>query len=88
MNGAHHLIVGAATYAAACGYAAWEHLAPAPDALASVLSCACCLIGSVAPDIDSERSLVGRHIHLPVEHRTITHALWIPALTTPKPTTS
>ena len=78
MNGAHHLIVGAATYAVACGYAAWAHLTPAPDALASVLGCACCLLGSVAPDIDSERSLVGRYIHLPVEHRTITHALWIP----------
>lgn len=38
------------------------------------------LLGSLLPDIDSERSLLGKYIHLPVEHRTWTHAVWAPLL--------
>lgn len=33
-------------------------------------------IGGLLPDIDSESSLLGRHVHLPVGHRTITHSIW------------
>lgn len=35
-------------------------------------------VGTLLPDIDSERSLLGRHLHLPFEHRTWTHAIWFP----------
>ena len=32
--------------------------------------------GTLLPDIDNEKSLLGRHIHLNVEHRTWTHTVW------------
>lgn len=34
------------------------------------------VFGTLLPDIDNEKSLLGRHVHIPVEHRTWTHALW------------
>lgn len=37
-------------------------------------------IGTLLPDIDSEHSMLGRHIHLPMEHRTWTHAVWLPLI--------
>lgn len=37
-------------------------------------------IGTLLPDIDSERSMLGRYIHLPMEHRTWTHAIWLPLI--------
>lgn len=37
-------------------------------------------IGTLLPDIDNENSMLGRHFHLPLEHRVWTHAIWIPAL--------
>lgn len=39
-------------------------------------------IGTLLPDIDSEHSMLGRHIHLPMEHRTWTHAVWLPLIFT------
>lgn len=33
-------------------------------------------IGSLLPDIDSKRSLLGRHIHVPGPHHGITHTDW------------
>lgn len=36
------------------------------------------LLGSLLPDIDSPDSMLGRYVHLPVQHRTLTHAIWIP----------
>lgn len=33
--------------------------------------------GTLLPDIDSETSILGRYIHVPIEHRTWTHTLWI-----------
>lgn len=36
------------------------------------------LIGSILPDIDHPYSKIGKIIHLPVKHRTWTHAIWIP----------
>lgn len=37
-------------------------------------------LGTLLPDIDSKGSLLGRFFHLPIEHRTWTHAIWIPIL--------
>ncbi|MBQ9691284.1 MAG: metal-dependent hydrolase [Eggerthellaceae bacterium] len=45
------------------------------------LSCvagALLILGSLAPDTDSKTSLLGRFIHIPVEHRTYTHTIWVP----------
>lgn len=33
-------------------------------------------LGSLLPDIDSEVSTLGKHFHLPLEHRTWTHSIW------------
>lgn len=33
-------------------------------------------LGSLMPDIDSKDSLLGRHLHLPIKHRTWTHSAW------------
>lgn len=35
------------------------------------------LIGSLLPDIDTDRSLLGQYVHLPIEHRTWTHTIWV-----------
>lgn len=32
--------------------------------------------GSLLPDIDSKRSMLGRYFHLPFKHRTWTHSIW------------
>lgn len=37
-------------------------------------------LGTLLPDIDSEKSLLGRYFHLPIEHRTWTHAIWLPLI--------
>lgn len=37
-------------------------------------------LGTLLPDIDTEKSLLGRIFHLPIEHRTWTHAVWFPLL--------
>lgn len=34
-------------------------------------------IGTLLPDIDSPNSLLGRYIHIPVEHRTWLHAIYL-----------
>lgn len=34
------------------------------------------LFGLLWPDCDSKTSLMGRFIHLPIEHRTWTHTIW------------
>lgn len=34
------------------------------------------ILGSLLPDIDNDNSLLGRHIHIGVRHRTWTHAVW------------
>lgn len=38
------------------------------------------LLGTLLPDIDSENSLLGRYIHIPIEHRTWLHTMWIPMI--------
>lgn len=38
------------------------------------------LLGTLLPDIDSTTSMLGRWVHIPVEHRTWTHTIWICAL--------
>lgn len=35
------------------------------------------LVGTLAPDMDMERSTLGRHFHIPVRHRGWTHTNWI-----------
>ena len=37
-------------------------------------------IGTYLPDIDNPNSRFGKVFHLPVEHRTWTHAIWFPAV--------
>lgn len=37
-------------------------------------------LGAILPDIDHEYSMLGRYIHLPIEHRTWTHAIWLPII--------
>ena len=34
------------------------------------------ITGCLLPDIDSKESMLGRYIHLPIEHRTWTHSIW------------
>lgn len=34
------------------------------------------LVGCLLPDCDSEKSIVGRLVHIPVKHRTWTHTIW------------
>lgn len=43
-----------------------------------VLHFAMYLLGALLPDIDNEKSWVGRIVHVPFRHRTWTHALYIP----------
>ena len=37
------------------------------------------LLGTLLPDIDYPYSTIGKIVHIPIEHRTWTHAVWIPA---------
>lgn len=77
MTGQHHVVCGAAAYVAvsACAPALMR-----PDGLGLVLGVAGAVLGSLLPDIDTPDSIIGRYVHLPIEHRTWTHAIWIPAL--------
>ena len=34
------------------------------------------MLGTLLPDIDSKKSILGRFFHLPVKHRTWTHSIW------------
>lgn len=86
------LFTGAATLAAQPAASPVGALAPAASAVLSAfteyhsmpgsavvgLGLVFFLVGTLLPDIDSERSLLGRCIHLPIEHRTWTHAIWFP----------
>lgn len=75
MTGRSHLIVGACAFALA--YASM----PAVSGSGSlVMMGAATLFGSLLPDIDSPDSMLGRYVHIPVEHRTVTHAIWIPLI--------
>lgn len=38
------------------------------------------LTGCLLPDIDQEKSTLGKIIHIPVQHRTWTHTIWIVAI--------
>ena len=35
------------------------------------------MFGTLLPDIDSRKSILGRFMYLPVEHHKITHTLWV-----------
>lgn len=35
------------------------------------------LLGTVLPDADSPNSMIGKHIYIPLEHRTWTHTIWV-----------
>ena len=48
------------------------------DVLFGILAMAALYIGTLFPDIDNENSMMGRFLHLPIEHRTWTHAIWLP----------
>lgn len=37
-------------------------------------------LGVLFPDVDNEKSMLGRYVHIPLEHRTWTHAVWIPVV--------
>lgn len=51
-----------------------------PVYLFVIFAVALFLFGSLIPDIDTPYSSLGRIIHIPVEHRTWTHAIWWPVL--------
>lgn len=51
-------------------------LGDVPQAVVVGMCLAFFAVGTLLPDIDSEKSLLGRHIHLPVGHRTWTHSIW------------
>lgn len=44
--------------------------------LAVILNSVLFLIGCLLPDIDQEKSTMGKIMHLPVKHRTWTHTIW------------
>ena len=46
--------------------------------LFGILSISAFCIGTLFPDIDNENSMLGKFFHLPIEHRTWTHAIWFP----------
>lgn len=48
--------------------------------LPTFISLALMLFGSLLPDIDSRASTLGRFVYLPIDHRTWTHAIYIPVL--------
>ena len=37
-------------------------------------------LGTILPDIDHPNSMVGKHVYLPVKHRTWTHAIYLPVI--------
>lgn len=37
-------------------------------------------LGTLLPDCDTEKSIIGRVFYIPVEHRTWTHAVWFPLI--------
>lgn len=37
-------------------------------------------LGTLLPDCDTQKSIIGRIIYIPVEHRTWTHAIWFPLI--------
>lgn len=46
--------------------------------IASAAVCAALFtVGSLLPDIDQEKSMLGKIIHIPVQHRTWTHTIWV-----------
>lgn len=76
MTGRSHLAIGIAT-----GIAVGRALAETvfwPQVLFGELAVGVglCAFGSLVPDIDSDKSMLGRKFHLPVPHRTITHSIW------------
>lgn len=38
------------------------------------------LLGSLLPDLDHDKSMLGRFVHINVPHRTWTHAIWWPLI--------
>lgn len=68
-------------YVNAAGAAAHNFI-KTPDGVPAVSYFVLCailyLLGTLLPDTDSPKSLLGRFIHIPVAHRTWTHAVWIP----------
>lgn len=38
------------------------------------------ILGSILPDIDHPYSMIGKIIYIPIEHRTWTHAIYIPII--------
>lgn len=43
-----------------------------------VLSVCLFFLGTILPDIDHPNSVIGKHVYLPVKHRTWTHAIYFP----------
>ena len=51
-----------------------------PKILFWILAMSAFYIGTLFPDVDNENSMLGKFLHLPIEHRTWTHAIWLPIL--------
>ena len=75
MTGESHLIVGA------CAFSLAVVSVPEISGFTPIVTAgAATLLGSVLPDIDTPESMIGRHVYIPIEHRTLTHAIWIPLI--------
>lgn len=51
-----------------------------PDIIYYVICLGLYLLGTLMPDMDNPKSLLGRYVHIPVKHRTWMHAIWIPII--------
>lgn len=82
MTGKHHMIVNCAAAASAVFVSSMGYVAVVGihDWVSACLCVSFFVLGGLLPDIDSKQSMVGKHVYLPVRHRTITHAIWIPGL--------
>lgn len=61
-------------------HAITDYALPETSVFYSLLAVVLFYLGTLLPDIDSENSMLGKYIHLPIEHRVWTHAIYIPLL--------
>lgn len=58
----------------------WTKPSGGRDLVWAMVAASLVLLGSLLPDIDHDKSFLGRYVHLNVPHRTWTHAIWWPLL--------
>lgn len=72
----HHMEVAAATCVPLSAMATSHGTNP----VITLAGCVMFVAASVLPDADSPNTLASKWLRLPGEHRTWTHAIWVPAL--------